>query len=396
MPGGYLGDDTGYRRILLGSDFPYFALWERDNTEARRGKIALLRDGFQGSRDFTLIANDGDTPTPPTNPDGSPNYWYGCDVSKDHFRRNAVEALQFSGSLGLRTVLTFGNKPKSLDAEAEWTDEWTQIVSAGNCQQYLAWIEVLGNEVDANRPQDLAFDVDVAMAHAHRLQAIIRRNLPGVLLSNGSFGNESTAQNPQYPHEPTLLNSAVGADCLDIHNWRGVDQVHHSHTMWNETHFHGQDRRPLIEGETGCENIPYPTFQYGGDVSSPTNDPHLVHTTIAIQQFTGQPTIYLNGPGVRRRYPIDSTKYFSKIAAACDPLPEDIPTWQDDHNPSFFNRGQEFVYVGLAAYGQIQRPPRPIANCTFYDINGPVATVPGPRPEPPSGWLGGIVRGIYT
>ena len=393
MPGGYLGDDTGYRRILLASDFPYFGLWERNNAEARRGKQALLANGFQGSRDFTLIANDFDISTQPG------TYWYGCDVTKAQFRRNAVEALQYSGSLGLRTVLTFGNTPTSLNAEADWTEEWTRILRDGGVKQHIAWIEVEGNEVDVNRTRDLAFDIDVAMAHARRLQTIIRRNLPGVLLTNGSFGNESTVQDPANPNEPTLLNSADGADGLDIHNWRGVDQVHHSHTMWYETHYHGEDRRPLIEGETGGENVPYPTFQQGGDVSSPNNDASNLFTTIAMQQFTGQPTIYLNGPGVRRRYPLDSTTYFSKIARACEVLPEDIPTWQEDRNPSFFNRGNQFFYVGLAVYGQIQRPPRPIDRCTFYGLDGtkPAWTdVQGPNPIPPVDWLGGIVQGTYA
>ena len=392
MPGGYLGDSTGYRRILMGSDFPYFMLWEVDNAEARRGKQALLRHGYQGSRDYILIVDGSNTPHPPG------HYWFGRSVTKQHFRRNAVEALQYSGSLGLRTVLSLAHRP-TMQEDLDWCEEWTTIIKAGDCQKYLAWVEVLGNEIDVNR-SDLAGDINAGMEWAGRLQAIVRKNLPGLILTNGSFGNESDTQDPRYPHSPTLTNSARGADSMDIHNWRGVDFVKHSHTMWLSTHYYGSLRIPIVEGETGGENVPYPTFQLGGDVSTPCNDEQLLFAEIAMQLFTGQAVIYLNGPGVRRKYPLDSTLYFPKLAKACDILPEDIATWHDDGNPSFFNKGKDFFYVGLAAYGpdghkQAEHPPRPVATWEFYGMNGLVGKGVG-QPVIPNGWIGGVLKGRYA
>lgn len=387
MPGGYIGDDTGYRRILLGSDFPYFVLWKIDNAEARRGKQALARCGYQGSRDFVLIAEDNDDPTPPG------TYWYGRSISKSTFRETAAEALDYSASLGLRTVLTAGHRYQNDADELNWFDEWTQIVR--DQQAAIAWIETLGNEVSTNRPE-LAANIDVAMAHAAQLHAIIRRNLPGTLVTNGDFGNESDVQNPQYPHEPTLTNSAAGADMMDIHNQRQVDFVKHSHTMWLSTHYYGSKRIPLVEGEVGGENDPYPLFQQGGDVYAPCNDPHLLLAEVGIQQMTGQATIYLNGPGVRRYYPLDSTLYFPKLANACEVIPEDIATWRDGNNPSWFIKDKAFVYVGLAAYGQTQHPPQEVATATFYGMDGPEGDASGWSLEPPKGWTGGIVCGTFV
>ena len=120
-----------------------------------------------------------------------------------------------------------------------------------------------------------------------------------------------------------------------------------------------------------------------------------------MQQFTGQPTIYLNGPGVRRRYPLDSTLYFPKLAKACEILPEDIAVWHDDNNPSWFNKDKEFVYVGLAVYPshadgpQAEHPPRPVASWAFYGMNGLVGKGEG-QPVIPTGWIGGVLKGTYA
>jgi hypothetical protein len=387
MPGGYLGDDTGYRRLLFASDFPYFTLWEIDNAEARRGKQAIATAGFHGSRDFVLIAEDFDDPTPPG------TYWYGRSVSKAVFRRNAVEAIRYSKSLGLRTILTAGHAYKSVDDERAWFAEWTKLLADGGVADAVAWVETLGNEVSVNRG-DLAYDVNVAMGRAALLHPIIRGTL-GCLVSNGDFGNESTVGNPQYPTSPTLLTSALGADLLDIHNDRSADFVKHSHTMWLATHYHTEDERPISEGEVGGENVPYPLFQQGGDVYAPCNDPHLLLAQIGIQQMTGQASVYLNGPGVRRRYPIDSTLYFTKLPRAVSVIPDDIVTWRDEHNPSWFIKGKEFVYVGLAGYGQLANPPHPVAHAVFYGMDGPEGESSGVRLVPPPGWSGGIVRGVF-
>jgi hypothetical protein len=388
MPGGYLGDDTGYRRLLFASDFPYFLLWEIDNAEARRGKQAIARAGYHGSRDLVLIAEDFDEPTPPG------TYWYGRSVSKATFRRNAVEALQYSKSLGLRTILSAGHAYKSVDDERAWFAEWTQLLRDGGVADAVAWVETLGNEVSTNRP-DIASDVNVAMGRASLLHPMIRGTL-GCLVSNGDFGNESTVGNPQYPNEPTLLNSALGADLLDIHNQRQVDFVKHSHTLWLATHYQNADRRPISEGEVGGENDPYPEYQQGGDVYAACNDPHLLLAEIGIQQMTGQASVYLNGPGVRRKYPIDSTLYFNKLPKAVSVIPDDIPTWRDENNPSWFIKGKEFVYVGLVGYGQLANPPHEVAQATFYDMDGVAGEGAGARLVPPVGWTGGIVRGTFV
>jgi hypothetical protein len=115
---------------------------------------------------------------------------------------------------------------------------------------------------------------------------------------------------------------------------------------------------------------------------------------------------------VRRFAPLDSTVYFDKIVRSLEPLPEDIATWQGDHNPSWFNRGKEFVYVGLVQWTQIFRSPKPIESWTLYDMNGIAryTLADGPARDGheakgsgpitpadiPSGWLGGIVKGTYA
>lgn len=389
MPGGYLGDDTGYRRIIFASDFPFLYLWANDNAEARRGAQAIARAGYHGVRIFHLLGFDDDRLS--TDPG---YYFYGREVTKDIFRSTAIEALAFLRALGLRCVITAGHAYQSVQDERDWFREWTLLLQNGLVVDVVAWVEVLGNEVSTNRGA-IAADVNDAMRLAEPLQQIVRDNL-GCLVSNGDFGNESTVVDPQHPNSPTLLTSARGADLLDIHNQRNVDFVKHSHTMWLATHYQGQDRRPISEGEVGGENDPYPLFQQGGDVYEPCNDPHLLLAELGIQQMTGQASIYLNGPGVRHKYPLDSTLYFNKIPTALSVIPDDIVTWRDENNPSWFIRGKEFVYVGLAAYLQLEHPPHRVAQATFYGMDGPEGESSGVQLGPPADWTGGIVRGTFV
>src|SRR5262245_55799381 len=109
MPGGYLGDDTGYRRLLLDSDFPILNRWVYDEAEARRGITATARAGFHASRIFHLIACDRDSP-PPTNPN---EYWFDRAVSKDICRVALVPVLRCMADHGLRAILTAGHEYKS-------------------------------------------------------------------------------------------------------------------------------------------------------------------------------------------------------------------------------------------------------------------------------------------
>jgi len=398
MPGGYLGDDTGYRRILLNSDFPLFNRWVHDEAEARAGIAATKRAGFHGSRVLHLIACDQDAP-PTTNPN---DYWYQREVTKEMFRAAAVPALRCMKDHGLRVILSAGHEYKNKADDYAWWEELTGILRDGGVADVVLWCEALGNEVGVNRVW-LANDTPAAMEYVKPIHAIIRRNLPGCLVSNGDFGEERDLPNPDASNYASLCGSAVGADMIDIHPGRDMPgSVRHVHTIWYATHYFNSCRKPISEGEEPGENAPYPENRngqprnLGGDVYVGCDDPHYLHTRLALCQMTGQATTYLNGSGVRRFVPLDSTIYFNRIAPALSVLPEDIATWQDDRNPSFFNRGKDFVYVGLTAWGQIQRPfPRPVATWEFYDLDGLVEKGEGP-PRIPSGWKGGIVKGTYA
>ena len=395
LPGGYLGDDTGYRRILLSSDFPLLNRWVHDEAEARAGIAATARAGFHGSRIFHLIARDRDAP-PTTNP---ADYWYQREVGKEECRAALVPALQCMKDHGLRAILSAGHEYINPTDEYGWWEELTGRIRDGNVADVLLWPEALGNEVGANRGW-LAQNTPAAMQYVKPIQDIIRRNLPGTLISNGDFGQEDDLPDAG-SLDPSLCGSSEGADLTDIHprrNW--PESVRYPHTIWYATHYFGSCRKPTSQGEWPGENAPYPENRdgqprnLGGDVYIGNDDPYNLHTSLAICQMTGQPTTYLNGPGVRRFVPLDSTLYFDKVVASLAPLPEDIATWQDGHNPSWFNRGKNFIYVGLVSWGQIQHPPHPIAEWTFYDLNGIVATGTG-NPVIPTGWQGGILKGTY-
>lgn len=397
MPGGYLGDDTGYRRILIDHDFPLIRLWLDDNAEARRGVIATKNAGFQGSRVAHLMACDRNSP-PTHNPN---DYWYKRDIDKEMFRAAGREALTFMAQNGLRFILTAGHEYVDANDEYSWWEEVTGSIKDWGLQQALLWPECLGNEVGVNRPW-LADDTPAAMQYVKPIQDIVRRNLPGTLMSNGDFGQEDDLPDFDSSTAPSLCGSSVGAELTDIHPRRHMPEgCRYPHTIWYATHYFGSCRKPTSEGEEPGENTPYEENRpgvprnMGGDVYIGCDNPYYLHTRISIDQLTGQATSYLNGPGVRRFVPLDSTKYFNKIVKAVSVLPEDIPTWQDDHNPSWFNKGKDFVYVGLAQWGQIPHPPRPVASWEVYDINGLVATGEGPI-QPPSNWLGGIVKGTYA
>lgn len=397
MPGGYLGDDSGYRRLVLDSDFPLFNRWIHDEADARRGILATARAGFHGSRVLHLIARDRDAP-PTTNPY---DYWYDREVGKDEFRAAAVPALSFMRDCGLGVVLSAGHEYRDKADEYAWWEELTGIIRDAGLASMVFWCEALGNEVGVNRPW-LSNDTPAAMEYVKPIHAIIRRNLPGVLISNGDFGEERDIPDPDASNYASLCGSSVGADLIDIHPRRSMpESVRYPHTIWYATHYFNSCRKPISEGEEPGENAPYPENRGdrprnpGGDVYTGCDDPYFLHTRLAIDQMTGQATIYLNGPGVRRFAPLDSTSYFNRIVPSLACLPEDIATWQGDRNPSWFNRGKDFVYVGLVAWGQIQRPPRPIASWELYDIDGLVAKGDG-RPELPVGWKGGILKGRYA
>lgn len=396
MPGGYLGDEAGYRRIVLNSDFPLFNLWVNDEAEARRGIAATARAGFHGSRVLHLIACDFDDP-PTTDPN---NYWYQRTVSKEIARAAMIPALSCMRDHGLRVVLSAGHEYKDKHDEYAWWDEFTGRIRDAGLASMVLWCEALGNEVGVNRPW-LSNDTPAAMDYAKPIQDIIRRNL-GCLVSNGDFGEERDLPNPDASNFASLCGSSVGADLIDIHPRRHMpESVRYPHTIWYATHYFNTCKKPISEGEEPGENAPWPENRQGqprnpgGDVYIGCDDPHLLHTRLAIGQMTGQATIYLNGPGVRRFAPLDSTLYFNAIVPSLACLPDDIATWQDDRNPSWFNRGKAFVYVGLVAWGQIQRPPRPVATWEMFDIHGVVERGDGPI-RIPVGWTGGIVKGTYV
>jgi len=397
MPGGYLGDDTGYRRILLNHDFPLLNRWVFDEAEAKRGVEATARAGFQGSRIMHLVSDDRDIHDPDPN-----NYWQGREVTKAIFRAAAVPALSYMRSFGLRVILTAGHEYRDRTDEYGWWDELTGILRDGGVADVVLWPEALGNEVGINRPW-LANNTPAAMAYVKPIQDIIRRNL-GTLVSNGDFGEETDLPNPDKPWQASLCGPSEGADLTDIHPRRHMpDSVRYPHTIWYATHYFGTCRKPTSEGEEPGENAPYyenkPWLPRnpGGDTFNGCDDPTYLFTRLAIDQMTGQATCYLNGPGVRRFAPLDSTIYFDRIAGALNVLPEDIATWQGDHNPSFFNRGKEFVYVGLLDWNQIDHPPHPVEEWTFYDINGVVDwDERQSHAEVPKGWLGGVVKGTYA
>jgi hypothetical protein len=397
MPGGYLGDDTGYRRILLNHDFPILNRWVYDEAEARRGIEATVRAGFHGSRILHLVSDDQDEHDPDPN-----KYWAGREVTKAIFRAAAVPALSYMKSLGLRVILTAGHEYRGPSDEYGWWEELTHILKVGNVWDCVLWPEALGNEVGVNRPW-LANNTPAAMAYVKPIQDIIRRTWPGTLISNGSFDEEDDLPDVG-SIKPSLCGSSEGADLTDIHPRRHMpESVRYPHTIWYATHYFGSCRKPTSEGEEPGENAPYYENKAwlprnpGGDVYAGCDDPVYLHTRLAIDQFTGQPTSYLNGPGVRRFAPLDSTIYFDQIVRSLDVLPQDIPTWQDDHNPSFFNRGPEFVYVGLRDWNQIFHPPRPVAEWTFYDMDGEVEWSLGQsHADVPHRWRGGIVKGRYA
>lgn len=371
MPGGYLGDDRGYCKILGCHLFPFFNRIVEDESAAIAAVSAISSAGFRSVRIAHLMANDRDEPV--TDP---ANYWYQRDISKDMLRAGLVRGLDLLKAHGLQAILTAGHEYRDRQDELAWWEELTgRIRDAGHTGTILA-AETLGNEVDANRPW-LANDLATAMALAGEIQRIIHRNLPGVLTTNGSFGNESDAASET---SASLVTSAQGADLMDVHTGRNVQDppnaLRHVHTQWNSTHFHGSCLKPEHQGEEPGENTPYPENRagqprnLGGDVYACTDDPHFIHTRIAMGLLTGQLVSYLNGPGVRAFVPLDSTAYFRKIVRACDPIPEDVQTWRDEPNPSWWIRGKDFVYVGIAAWGQLSAPPHPAAQATFYDMDG--------------------------
>lgn len=397
MPSGYLGDDTGYRRIILNSDFPILNRWVYDEAEARRGIAATARAGFHGSRIFHLIACDRDAP-PTTDPTA---YWYQRSVNKPIARAALIPVLTCFRDHNLRVVLSAGHEYLNPADEYSWWEELTGRIRDAGLADVILWPELLGNEVAVNRGW-LAQDTPAAMTYTRPIQQIVRRNLPGCLVSNGSFDEERDLPDPKDLKKPSLCGSAEGADLLDIHPRRGgAEAVRYPHTIWYATHYFGSCRKPTSQGEEPGENAPYPENTShtprnpGGDVFIGQDDPYYLHTRLAMSQLTGQPTTYLNGPGVRRFAPLDSTIYFNQIVSSLSCLPEDVPLWQADHNPSFFNRGKNFVYVGLVGWGQIARPPHPIASWEIYDITGKIAEGEGPVAIP-FGWKGGIVKGTYV
>lgn len=421
MPGGYFGDATGYRQMVFNSDFPLLNRWHYDEAEARRGVLATKRAKFHGSRILHLIARDADAP-PTTNPH---DYWYQREVGKENTRATLVPALRFMRDNGLLAILSAGHEYNGSHDEYAWWDEWTGMVRQADLVNAIGVVEILGNEVGVNRGW-LTNDTPAAMAYAKPIQDIVRRNLPGVLISNGDFGNEEDVPhsdgNPEDPNasfdpkQPTLCSSSVGAELIDSHPRRSHDGtgVRYPHTIWNATHYFGTCRKPLNLGEEPGENHPYPENRagwprnLGGDVYVGNDNPHYLHTRLAIGVVTGSLVVYLNGPGVRRFVPLDSTTYFHKIMDSLAPIPDDIPTWRDGNNPSWWMRGKEFVYVGLEAWGQVYRPPRPVATWAAYDIHGLVKYGVGPKPLPaaaadvpedqqlPAGWLGGILKGEFV
>lgn len=422
MPGGYFGDASGrYRQMIFDSDFPLFNRWYYDEAEARRGVLATKRAKFHGSRVLHLIARDGDAP-PSTNPH---DYWYQREVGKEITRAVVVPALRFMRDNGLLVVLSAGHEYKNKQDEYAWWEELTGIIRDAGLANAIALVEALGNEVGVNRAW-LTNDTPAAMEYVKPIHEIVRRNLPGVLISNGDCGNEEDVPHPDgNPEDPnasfdekhaTLCSFSVGAELIDSHPRRSHDgtAVRYPHTIWNATHYFGTCRKPLNLGEEPGENHPYEENRagvprnLGGDVYVGNDNPYYLHTRLAIGAVTGSLVVYLNGPGVRRFVALDSTTYFNRIVNSLAPIPEDIPTWRDGNNPSWWMRGNEFVYVGLEAWGQVYRPPRPVATWEAYDINGLAKRGVGPKPLPanakdvppdqqlPAGWLGGILKGTFA